>query len=160
MKISYGNGKTEYGPGVDIKLTGDEVAEAIDLWLSLTGRLIVSGPRAVTVNGRRCEYGLVYVDPSGSVKSEDGHLSMKGAGEITPRLYGNEYTLYLGCIQSLGSQFKPLSYDVWVLHWIQCGNRQQSILEKYAQLAGQPSPQKMDAVASAICFSLDVGARS
>ena len=29
MKVRHGNGKTEYGPGVEIKLTGDEVALAI-----------------------------------------------------------------------------------------------------------------------------------
>ena len=30
MEIKYGKGTTEFGPGVEIALTGDEVAVAID----------------------------------------------------------------------------------------------------------------------------------
>jgi len=29
MKVKHGKGKTEYGPGVEIKLTGSEVAVAV-----------------------------------------------------------------------------------------------------------------------------------
>jgi len=52
--------------GVSIQLTGDEVAIAIDAYLVARG-VNVSGPRTVLVNGRLCERGEVYVDPSGSV---------------------------------------------------------------------------------------------
>lgn len=71
MRIKYGNGPTEYGLGVDIKLTGNEVATAIFAWLVSRG-VHVDGPRTVTVNGELCESGNVYVDPSGFVISPAG----------------------------------------------------------------------------------------
>jgi hypothetical protein len=64
MKIKKGKGKTEFGRGVDIKLTGDEVAIAIDAYLVARG-VSVSGPRTITVNGELCVVGRIYVDPSG-----------------------------------------------------------------------------------------------
>lgn len=66
MTVDYGKGKTIYGPGVQIDLTGDEVATAIDAYL-VANRIHVSGPRTITVNGELCEKGEVYVDPSGFV---------------------------------------------------------------------------------------------
>lgn len=66
MKVYKGNGKTEYGPGVQIDLTGDEVAIAIDAYL-VARRIVVSGPRTIRVNGELIEEGSVYVDPSGFV---------------------------------------------------------------------------------------------
>lgn len=66
MKVKKGKGKTEYGRGVDIKLTGDEVAHAIDTYLLAHG-IIVRGSRTITVNGELCEMGRVYIDPSGFV---------------------------------------------------------------------------------------------
>lgn len=35
MIIMYGNGKTEFGPGIDIKLTADELADAIMKYVEL-----------------------------------------------------------------------------------------------------------------------------
>jgi len=70
MNIGYGGGLTNFGPGVSIDLTGDEVATAIDAWLVAHG-VHVSGPRTITVNGELCEVGHVYVDPSGSVVYDD-----------------------------------------------------------------------------------------
>ncbi len=67
MIIKHGEGSTEHGTGIFIELTGDEVASAIDAWLAAHGAC-VNGPRTVTVNGKLCEVGKVYVDPSGSVK--------------------------------------------------------------------------------------------
>lgn len=66
MIVKQGNGTTEYGPGVSIELTGDEVATAIDAYLVAHG-IHVSGPRTVMVNGELCRQGEVYVDPSGFV---------------------------------------------------------------------------------------------
>jgi len=78
MKVRYGDGKSRYGPGVSIELTGNEVARAIDAWLVAQG-IHVSGPRTVTVNGDLCGRGEVYVDPSGFVISDAGRIS--GSGE-------------------------------------------------------------------------------
>lgn len=64
MKVKYGKGKTEYGPGVEINLTGNEVATAIDAYLVAHG-VHVNGPRTIRVNGELCEKGEIYVDPSG-----------------------------------------------------------------------------------------------
>lgn len=66
MKIKKGTGPTQFGPGVEINLAGDEVAIAIDAYLVSHG-IHVDGPRTITVNGELCEKGKVYVDPSGSV---------------------------------------------------------------------------------------------
>lgn len=66
MEVKFGSGKTKYGPGVSIQLTGDDIAVAIYAYLVAHG-IHVSGPRTVTVNGELCELGEVYVDPSGFV---------------------------------------------------------------------------------------------
>lgn len=78
MNITYGNGTTQYGPGVRIELDGDEIATAIDAYL-VAHRVHVSGPRTVTVNCEMCEVGKVYVDPSGFVITPEGH-KMSGRG--------------------------------------------------------------------------------
>lgn len=64
MRVSYGKGQTKYGPGVSINLTGDEVATAIEAYLTAHG-IHISGPRTITVNESLCKFGEVYVDPSG-----------------------------------------------------------------------------------------------
>lgn len=80
MKIDYGKGKTEYGPGVEIKLSGNEVARAISAYLVARG-VHVNGPRTITVNGELCNYGRIYVDPSGFVINKKGKkLSGRGKG--------------------------------------------------------------------------------
>lgn len=71
MNIKYGNGPTQYGPGVNIELTGDEVAAAILAYLVARG-VHVSGPRSVVVNGHLCATGRVYVDPEGFVIGPEG----------------------------------------------------------------------------------------
>jgi hypothetical protein len=78
VKIKPGNGKATYGPGVVIKLSGDEVATAIDAYLVAQG-IHVSGPRTVTVNGDLCKGGKVYVDPSGFVIAGGKKFSGRGA---------------------------------------------------------------------------------
>lgn len=79
MKVDFGEGTSEWGPGVAIELTGDEVAIAIDAWLVAQG-VHVSGPRTVTVNGGLCKKGRVYVDPSGFVNAEGRRFSGRGPG--------------------------------------------------------------------------------
>ena len=76
MKIKFGK-DSEYGPGVRIKMTGDEVATAIDAYLVAHG-IYHLGPRTVTVNGELCKKGEVYVDPSGSVQSNGVRWSGRG----------------------------------------------------------------------------------
>lgn len=66
MKIQHGEGETEFGPGVSIELTGDEVATAIDSYLLGQG-VRVKGSRTVYVGALK----VVYVDPSGSMKTQD-----------------------------------------------------------------------------------------
>jgi hypothetical protein len=77
MIVKHGNGRTHFGPGVSIELTGDEVATAIAAWLVAHG-VHVSGPRTVHVNGELCESGHVYVDPSGFVITEGEKISGRG----------------------------------------------------------------------------------
>ena len=77
MDIRYGNGTTEYGPGVSIDLTGDEVATAIDAYL-VAQRICVRGARTITVNNQLCRAGHVYVDPEGSVVYEGDRWSGRG----------------------------------------------------------------------------------
>jgi hypothetical protein len=77
MVIKYGSGTTEFGPGVDVRMTGDEVATAIDAYLVSHGIHVV-GPRTVTVNGCLCEAGSVYVDPSGKVVTDGRVYSGRG----------------------------------------------------------------------------------
>ena len=69
MKIQYGKGSTEFGTGVKIDLSGDEVATAIDAYL-VAHNVYVSGARTIRVNGERIEDGEIYVDPSGFVVSK------------------------------------------------------------------------------------------
>lgn len=54
--------------GIDILLSGDEVAKAIDAYLVAHG-VIVHGPRTVRVNGKSPRDGSVYVDQSGVVQT-------------------------------------------------------------------------------------------
>lgn len=80
MKVKYGKGRTEYGPGVDIELTGEEVAVAIDAWLT-AHQIYISGPRTIRVNGELCQSGHVYVDPSGFVIRKGQRHSGRGPAE-------------------------------------------------------------------------------
>lgn len=66
MKVKFGNGKTRFGPGVQITLTGNEVAIAIYAYLTAHD-IHINGPATITVNGELCEFGGVYVDPNGKV---------------------------------------------------------------------------------------------
>lgn len=80
MNIDFGKGTTEFGTGVEIKLTGDEVASAIDAYLVSHG-FYVSGPRTIRVNDERLEDGYIYVDPSGFVVKDGEKWSGRGIKE-------------------------------------------------------------------------------
>jgi hypothetical protein len=80
MRVKHGRGTSEFGPGVAVEMTGDEVAVAIDAYLVAHG-IHVDGPRTITVNGELCDRGEVYVDPSGFVIDADGR-KLSGRGGI------------------------------------------------------------------------------
>lgn len=77
MNIQFGNRSTEFGTGVEITLTGDEVATAIDAYL-VAHNIYVKGARTIRVNGELCEYGEIYVDPSGRVIADGKGWSGRG----------------------------------------------------------------------------------
>jgi len=66
MKIKAGKGPTKFGKGIDIILSGDEVATAIKSYLVAHG-IHAFGPQTITVNRQLCQAGRIYVDPSGFV---------------------------------------------------------------------------------------------
>ena len=70
MHIQHGNGPTEYGPGVEICLTGIDLACAIDAFL-VANNINVQGPRTVYVNQELCRSAWIYVDPSGFVGTSE-----------------------------------------------------------------------------------------
>jgi len=72
MKIKF----DKKGLGVNIHLSGDEVATAIHAYL-VSHNIYVRGPRTVTVNGQLCEVGKVYVDPSGQVIAKGKEINPK-----------------------------------------------------------------------------------
>jgi len=77
MKISYGQGASNHGTGVEISLTCDEVATAIDAYLVAHG-IHITGARTIKVNDELCKNGEVYVDPSGFVIADGEKYSGKG----------------------------------------------------------------------------------
>ena len=79
MEVKFGSGPTEYGPGVEINLTGEDVALAIDTYL-VAHNIHVRGARTIIVNGELCRRGQVYVDPGGFVMHEGKRFN--GSGTI------------------------------------------------------------------------------
>jgi len=77
MFVSFGEGSTEYGPGIQIDLTGEEVAKAIEAYLVAHG-IYQSGPRTIRVNGKLIEKGSMYVDPSGFVMVDGRRFNGNG----------------------------------------------------------------------------------
>jgi hypothetical protein len=69
MNVQFGKGTTKYGPGVEINLTGEDVALAIDAYL-VAHNIHVRGARTISINGELCEFGEVYVDPGAFVMHE------------------------------------------------------------------------------------------
>ena len=66
MEVKKGSGTSKYGSGVEINLTGDEVATAIDAYL-VAHNIHHFGPRTIRVNGELPKIARIYVDPSGYV---------------------------------------------------------------------------------------------
>ena len=64
MKIKYGKEIT--GVGVDIELTGDEIASAIIKYIS-SRKVTTHGPITVSVNGHLCLEGKIHVFSPGFV---------------------------------------------------------------------------------------------
>ena len=77
MKVKYGKGKTEFGTGVEIKLSGSEVATAIYAYLA-AHEVYVNGAATIRVNGELCKKGSMYVDPSGEVIFKGKRYSGRG----------------------------------------------------------------------------------
>lgn len=77
MEVKFGKSVDKYGPGVEINLTGDEVATAIDAYLS-AHRVHVNGARTIRVNGELCKVGEIYVDPTGFVIHKGQKWSGRG----------------------------------------------------------------------------------
>jgi len=80
MNITYGAGKTTYGPGVQIDLPGDEVAMAIYTYLT-AHRMRITGAAIIRVNDELIDRCSIYVDPSGSVMSNGKKWT--GCGPLT-----------------------------------------------------------------------------
>jgi len=78
MKIKHGKGKTKYGTGVDIKLSGEEVAMAIYTYLC-AHNVHIRGAATIRVNGELIDKGSIYVDPSGYVVAKGKGYSGRGA---------------------------------------------------------------------------------
>lgn len=87
MKISHSlkGLSTRYGPGIDITLDGNEIAEAIDQYLAARG-VTVKGARTTSINEiiARDVVARIYVDPSGSVGTPDGSLVQGDGKTIDP----------------------------------------------------------------------------
>lgn len=90
MKVKYGNGKTQYGPGVSIILSGDEVAIAIHAYLVANG-IHVDGPRTITMNGELMSKTKVYVDPAGFVIYDGKRYNGKGPVTFEDPYPGEDY---------------------------------------------------------------------
>ena len=77
MKIKLGNGITEFGPGVQIDLSGDEIATAICAYL-VAHDVHIDGARTIRINDELIEFGDIYVDPSGNVIKDGMRYSGRG----------------------------------------------------------------------------------
>jgi hypothetical protein len=86
MNIQFLEGKVECHKGVQINLTGDEVARAIYTYLTAHNVNIV-GAATIMVNGELCKEGQIYVDPSGRVVADGVGFDGSENKEIPERPY-------------------------------------------------------------------------
>ncbi len=78
MDIKYGRYPGEFGPGIEIELTGNELAQAIETWLMAQG-VLITGARTTTVNdGDPCGSARVFVDPGGFITTAGQRISGRG----------------------------------------------------------------------------------
>ena len=84
MEIKHGNVFTEFGPGVVVNLTGEEIATAISAYLT-AHNVYINGARTIKVNGTLIKYGYIYVDPSGFVIDNNG-VKLSGRGPYNKSL--------------------------------------------------------------------------
>lgn len=120
MQISHGKGKSIYGPGVSITLSGNELAKAIDAYLLAHG-YEVSGPRTITVNGEMCDRAEVYVDSAGSAKDPAGKR-WSGRGDGLNGMTGEDVA-FLGTVTAyLATEAEPFYSKVSARHRIQSQN--------------------------------------
>lgn len=82
MIIEHGKSKTKYGPGVDIRLSSEDIAKAILEYVERKG-VTITGPRTVLIDGKLCTNGKVYVDPLGNVETE--YVILTGRGRKTDK---------------------------------------------------------------------------
>lgn len=66
MKIKKGKGTTNFGRGINIKLSGNEIAAAIYAYLCAHD-VHISGAATININGGLIDNGSMYVDPSGFI---------------------------------------------------------------------------------------------
>lgn len=66
MLIRTGSGSMVHGPGIEIHLTGNEVAHAIDEYLE-NRNIIIKGSRTIKYYGTLLSDFQIYVDPSAKV---------------------------------------------------------------------------------------------
>ena len=89
MNIDYGTGKTEYGTGVQIELTGKEAALAILSYL-VARDVHISGPRTIRINDELIDRCSVFVDPSGKVTADGEGFSGRGPERVDATLRKKE----------------------------------------------------------------------
>jgi len=109
MEVKYHNITTKYGTGIEILLTGDEVATAIDSYL-VSNRIAVDGPRTITVNGGLCERGRVFVDPSGKVITKDTVYDGQSKKDFVENF--EDYSIPQNALDFLEDQYPHLSFEI------------------------------------------------
>jgi len=77
MRIRFGEGKTQHGPGISIDLGGEEIVTAIFAYL-VAHDIYIDGPRTVKINDELCKYGHIYVDPAGFIVKNGEKISGRG----------------------------------------------------------------------------------
>jgi hypothetical protein len=79
MNIRFGDGTTQYGPGVLITLSGKELAVAVMTYLT-SQQVYHEGPITICVDDELCRdiEATVYVDPSGKVVADGVGWSGRG----------------------------------------------------------------------------------
>ena len=79
MKIYYGKGKTEFGPGVQIDLNSADLYYAISAYL-MAKKVYISGPATFKINNDILTdtAASIYVDPSGFVRKKSKEYHGRG----------------------------------------------------------------------------------